>query len=709
MPDSTVEEAGAEERRWEDPAAPGRDTQQGDPADVHGDRLFRQLEGAFLLLDRALGRALPPALNPFLQTGAIAITSLTVATVTGVVLLLWYSPSVHGAYDSVAAMSDAPWTAGLMRSLHRYSSDVCILFVGVHALRVFLERRFAGPRWLAWITGTLSLAVLWITGWTGYWLVWDERAQHVAVGTARALDVLPIFTDPMGRSFLTDAGVNSLLFFVIFFVHMLIPLGLAIGLWLHLGRIARPHYLTRTPMTVWVVGSMLLLSVVYPAESAGPARMIEVGQSFSMDFWYLLPVVMTDRLGGGPLWAVFWAGGIVLSCVPWALSRVRREPAIVTPSRCNACMQCYHDCPYDAIAMIPRTDGSTRYPVEANVDAATCARCGLCSGSCDTVAIGVPWLDVRSARRRIEEWIGTAKRAGERPLLAFACAQSAGARLTVDPQTGLCEELPGYRVMQVPCAGWVHTQTLERAVRRGAAGALVVTCGAGDCHYREGADWMHMRLDGQRSPMLRTEHVDRGLIHTLALDRTRLGRLIERAAVLRRDERANIGQAAPSPVLAGLASVALAFAVAAAVGVVSDLGYAAPRPDGAELVVTFKHPGRTSDDCRELTPEELAALPVHMRQQKVCARRRSPVRLRVSLDGQPLLARSYPPSGVWGDGNSVAVERLDLPPGEHRVLVEIGDGPDPEEWSWTEERTLEFEEHGRRVATFDRLAGFGFH
>jgi ferredoxin/coenzyme F420-reducing hydrogenase delta subunit len=680
-----------------------------DSSDVRGDPLVRQLEGAFLLLDRWLGRVLPPALNPFLQTGAIAITSLAVATVTGVLLLVWYSPSVHGAYDSVAQMSDAPWTAGLMRSLHRYSSDVCMLFVLVHALRIFLERRFAGPRWLAWLTGTQALAILWFTGWTGYWLVWDERAQHIAVGTARALDVVPIFADPMGRSFLTDAGVNSLLFFVIFFVHMLVPLGLGIALWIHLGRISRPKFATRTPMTVWVIGSMLLLSIIYPATTAGPARMTEVGQAFSMDWWYLLPIVMTDRLGGGMLWVVFLLGGIIPSSVPWLLSRVRRAPAFVAVSRCNACMQCYEDCPYDAISMIPRSDGSTRYAVEANVDPAKCVRCGLCSGSCGTAAIDVPWLDVLESRRHVEEWIADATRSGESPHLALACAHSAGARLGVDLETGLCDELPGYRVLEVPCAGWVHTMTLERAVRRGAAGALVVTCGEGDCHYRHGADLFGLRVSGEREPSLRTQHVDRDLVHSLALDRTRLRRLVKCASVLRDDARAEIELRAPSPVLAGFASVLLAFAVAGVVGLVSDFSYAAPSPEGAELVVTFKHPGRSSEECRELTPEEIAARPVHMRQQQVCDRRRSHVRLRVSLDGEPVFTESYPPGGVWGDGNSVAVETLEVPPGTHRVLVEIGDGPDPDEWNWSEERTLEFAEHGRRVASFDRLAGFGFH
>ena len=124
--------------------------------EVHLDRTLRALERGYLYFDRLLRRVLPEPLNPFLQTGAIAITSLVIATVTGVVLLLWYRPSVHMAYSSIAAMSDAPWTAGLLRSLHRYSSDACMFFGLVHAA-AYLLRAVASraPRWLAWGTGVL--------------------------------------------------------------------------------------------------------------------------------------------------------------------------------------------------------------------------------------------------------------------------------------------------------------------------------------------------------------------------------------------------------------------------------------------------------------------------------------------------------------------------------------------------------------------------
>src|SRR5690606_26633012 len=105
-----------------------------------------------------------------------------------------------------------------------YSSDACMLFVLLHALQALGARKVGPARRLPWIAGLVMVGVIWLDGWTGYWLVWDEAARQVALATAAFLDVLPIFPEPLARSFLVDDGVNSLLFFVVFFIHMLIPL-----------------------------------------------------------------------------------------------------------------------------------------------------------------------------------------------------------------------------------------------------------------------------------------------------------------------------------------------------------------------------------------------------------------------------------------------------------------------------------------------------
>ena len=135
------------------------------------------------------------------------------------------------------------------------SDDVLATARAVEALGATVERlgpgewRVTGARWVAWVTGLALLGLLWVVGWLGYWLVWDQRAQQVALGSARLLDALPIFADPLGRSFLTDRSVNSLLFFVVFFVHMLLPLGMGVALWLHITRLSRPRFLPDRRMT----------------------------------------------------------------------------------------------------------------------------------------------------------------------------------------------------------------------------------------------------------------------------------------------------------------------------------------------------------------------------------------------------------------------------------------------------------------------------
>ncbi len=676
---------------------------------VRGEAILRFFERGFLAFDRLLGRALPSEFNPFLNTGAIAVVAFFVAAVTGVILLLWYKPSVVQAYPSVAAMADSPWTAGLMRSLHRYSSDLCMFFALVHALRLFFERRFVGSRWLAWVTGMLMLGLLWFIGWSGYWLVWDERAQHIAVGTARALDVLPIFTDPMGRSLLVNETVNSLLFFVVFFVHMLIPLAFGVAAWLHLARLSRPQFLTKLPLSLWVTGTLLLLSIFYPAQSAEPAHMVALGRQFTMDLWYLLPIVITDRLSGGALVAIVLLGSAVVYSVPWAFGRGRARVAKVNPARCDACEQCFKDCPYNAITMVARNDGREKYfATQAEVNPDHCVGCGICAGSCNTGGNGLNWFHVDVQRKRLEDWLKDAQSKGETPYFALVCTESIGGALSLDPETGKCKELPGYRVLEIPCAGWIHPLTVERLVRRGAGGVVIATCNPGSCHYREGVEWASRRFDGERKPTLRTKYVDRDKIRILAFDRTRQDEFLAAARAFQGGTSVAEYQTPPK-LRAGIVTAILAAIVAAGVGLASDVPYRSPAPLASELVVTFKHPGTMSENCHELTPEELAKIPIHMRKEKVCDRERSSVRLKILVDGQLVREATYLPKGIWHDGSSVAVERIAIEPGTHSVVVSIGDTADLTAWQHEDTRTIDFSRDSRRVIIFDRQDGFRWY
>ena len=85
------------------------------------------------------------------------------------------------------------------------------------------------------------------------------------------------------------------------------------------------------------------------------------------------------------------------------------------------------------------------------------------------------------------------------------------------------------------------------------------------------------------------------------------------------------------------------------------------------------------------------------------------MRLFVEIDGRQAVRRGFPPTGLWGDGSSVAVEHIPVEAGRHDVRVSIGDGLDADEWSYSEARELEFGSDARRVVVFDRMNGFSWH
>ncbi len=91
--------------------------------------------------------------------------------------------------------------------------------------------------------------------------------------------------------------------------------------------------------------------------------------------------------------------------------------------------------------------------------------------------------------------------------------------------------------------------------------------------------------------------------------------------------------------------------------------------------------------CRDRTAEELAELPVHMRQPRTCDRHLVPYRLTVEVDGEGRIDRVVQAAGIHGDRPLVLDEVLDLPPGRIDLAVTFvpasgrpAEGPLAEAW-----------------------------
>jgi quinol-cytochrome oxidoreductase complex cytochrome b subunit len=127
--------------------------------------------------------------------------------VTGVFLMMNYSPSPDHAYDSIQhIMNDIPF-GSLIRSIHYWSASAMVVLVGLHAVRTFFMGAYKYPRELTWITGVILLIAVMGAGFTGYLLPWDQRAYwatNVAAGIAGEVPVI----GPWVRSILI--GGNSI-------------------------------------------------------------------------------------------------------------------------------------------------------------------------------------------------------------------------------------------------------------------------------------------------------------------------------------------------------------------------------------------------------------------------------------------------------------------------------------------------------------------
>jgi ferredoxin len=636
--------------------------------------------------DALLERWLPRDLNPLAQLGSAANAMLVLATVSGVLMLIWYSASVQLAWHSLGNLGPRS-LGGVVRSVHRYSSDLAMLLVLAHALRTFFARKFADARWLAWVSGLALLALVWFIGWSGYWLVWDVRAQLLALDSIRALDVLPVFGEPMLRLFTSDRTVPSLLFFVVFFLHMALPLGIAGGLTLHLARLSRSQLLPNWRLSAWLAGAVIVAALIYPAANAAVAQMAVKPTRFTMDWWFLWPLALTARLSGGGIWLAALLAASGLMTVPWWLTRRRVRPAFqaaVNISRCFSCTLCSHDCPFGAITMVPRTDGKP-FPSQAQIDPARCIGCGVCAGACDTQGIGLAWFDAQQVTRELEIFVLAEVARGTAPALALVCAQSDGGWELFDP-VAWARRLPGYTVRPIPCAGWIEPKLVERLISKGAGAVLIVGCGSSEAFCKEGNTWLPLRLSGTREPAFRPNRADPRKVAHVNFDVLRPRLLTEAAARLCEQTPAPVAAARSSfmPWVIGLLATAVALM---ALLFISDAPFRNPALADAEFVFTFRAYGDWISGTAAALPDPAHdPRPVHMRIAQPTQRMRSPVTVQITVDGR-VRDQIFRPKGFKSDGFSVGELRMPLTPGAHRVAVSVATHLDPAapRQNWTAE------------------------
>jgi ferredoxin/coenzyme F420-reducing hydrogenase delta subunit len=447
--------------------------------------------------------------NPFHHLGALTIYFFWIILVSGIYLFLFYDTSVSGAWLSLERITHQQWYAGgVMRSLHRYASDAAVITMLLHLAREFLRGRYRGVRWYSWFTGVPLLWIVFIFGITGYWMIWDQLAQYVAISTARLLDWLPIFSDPMLRGFLTNETVNERFFTLMAFIHLVgLPIVLVLGVWFHVLRVRLPRINPPRTLMAGSLAALLALSLALPAVSHPPADLGLVPAELRLDWFYLAVFPLLDFSSEGIVWAGLWGVSILLCMLPWLPPLKHPPAAVVHLSDCTGCEFCAEDCPYGAIEMVPRTD-QRNFKLQAQVDPTLCVSCGICTGSCPSSSpfrkqrpllsgIELPYFTMDELKRRLAAAATAAATHPEGPrIVLVGCDYS----VPVEKLAG-----DGVSILSLPCAGMMPPAAIDYVLRAHAADGVVLTgCDAGDCHFRHGDRWVAERVARARMPSLRT-------------------------------------------------------------------------------------------------------------------------------------------------------------------------------------------------------------
>ncbi len=189
--------------------------------------------------------------------GLISFFLLIITVISGALLMVYYSPSVENAYNSVKDINYVVSFGRLTRNIHKWAGEGMIIFVLLHMARVFFTSSYKKGREFNWLVGIVLLVLTFFLNFTGYLLPWDQLSYWALVIGSNIAQSPKELTDIFGLTDFFDIGNFQKEIFLggtvpdkqalirIYFLHIfLLPLVLFIFLGVHFWRVRKDGGLT---------------------------------------------------------------------------------------------------------------------------------------------------------------------------------------------------------------------------------------------------------------------------------------------------------------------------------------------------------------------------------------------------------------------------------------------------------------------------------
>ncbi len=140
--------------------------------------------------------------------GGLSFFVFLVLTITGILLMFYYRPTVEYAYGDIIDMREQV-PLGIMREIHRWGAHLMVITVWLHMFRVFMTGSYKPPREFNWSIGVILLVLTMLLSFTGYLLPWDQLAiWAITVGSNMAGATPFAGTGGPGANLLAIGDVN---------------------------------------------------------------------------------------------------------------------------------------------------------------------------------------------------------------------------------------------------------------------------------------------------------------------------------------------------------------------------------------------------------------------------------------------------------------------------------------------------------------------
>ena len=295
---------------------------------------------------------IPKNLNWAWNFGSLAGLFLVLQIVTGIVLVMHYTPHTAHAFDSIEHIMRDVNYGWLLRYMHMNGASFFFIVVFLHMFRGLYYGSYKQPRELLWILGVVILLLMMATAFMGYVLPWGQMSFWGATVITNLFSVLPLIGDPVVTWLWGGFSVDNPTLNRFFSLHYLLPFVIFAVVFLHVIALHtkgsnnplgidikspqdsipfHPYYTVKDMVGFGVVGIAFAFFVFYAPNYLGhpdnyiPADPLATPAHIVPE-WYFLPFyailrAVPDALGGVVL---MFASIGVLALAPWlCTSKVR--------------------------------------------------------------------------------------------------------------------------------------------------------------------------------------------------------------------------------------------------------------------------------------------------------------------------------------------------------------------------------------------------